>query len=298
MDDKKTKRKNILKVAIISVLAILIFLISIFMNVIGFSQTMNPEETNKSGIIGFSLPSNKDSKKEEEVKSDVIEEVGIKVNSMVIVNLKNNGWDRIKANFKNFEMDLDGNCTFKEGYKFYCNNTLVNYIVFNSTYKDKVMGDIYVGTSLEDVKKVLGEPSFKEENMIGYKTGEVYAFFYNDEIVIYPNKEIASNDFENFIFNYYQGLYDGNRTNFVVEFRNKYQDFKVEADGNDVILTSLIRQVKIRLIEKTGMEITVYNGYNTGKMMSKYLLEENNTKNVKKDKMDLVLINELERKNT
>jgi len=157
LDDKKTKRKNILKVAIISVLAILIFLISIFMNVIGFSQTMNPEETNKSGIIGFSLPSNKDSKKEEEVKSDVIEEV--------------NGWDRIKANFKNFEMDLDGNCTFKEGYKFYCNNTLVNYIVFNSTYKDKVMGDIYVGTSLEDVKKVLGEPSFKEENMIGYKTG-------------------------------------------------------------------------------------------------------------------------------
>jgi hypothetical protein len=207
--------------------------------------------------------------------------------------LQSNNWDRLKSNFKNFEIDSDGTCTFEDGYTMYCNSTYVQYIIFNENYKKSVIGNIKVGDDFDKIKEELGEPAFSADNMIGYKTGDVYAFFYDDEIVVYSNGKKANNVFEEFIFEYYNGEYSGNRTNFVVELKNKYYDFTAEMDGNDVVLTSITRQIKIKLLNDGGMEITLYNGYNLGTKMNSYLSEEN----ILQSQDDLVEVNEMERLN-
>jgi hypothetical protein len=295
--EKEVKKKK-LTIVIVIVVVILVFLISILINVIGIAQTFNPNVTDKSGLtIGFSVSSSSTKNEQEDNTQAIqkIEEKSILTNSIVLINLKNNNWNRINAGFKNFEIDEDGNCIFEDGYTLYCNKTNVQYVIFNENYTSDIIGNIKVGTPFENIKSALGTPTFEEDNMIGYKTGELYIFFYEDEneVVVYPNGNVANGNFETLIFQYYDGLYSGNRTNFVVELKNNYIDFTAEMDENDVILTSVKRQIQLRLPEDGSMQITIYNGYNKQDLMASHLSDEN----IIQENDDLVKLEEAERAN-
>ena len=128
--------------------------------------------------------------------------------------------------------------------------------------------------------------------MIGYRTPEIYAFFYKDEISIYPNKNINNKDFERLLFLYANKQYPGNRTNFIVEINKNYPDFISKIEENYIKLYSLNRQIEIKLYEDKDIEIIVYDGYKFGPYMQDYL------NIVKVEETNLIENKEVERKET
>lgn len=293
-----SQKKNVLKVLIIVVFALLIFMISVLISVKGFFNNHDTnQDANTGNALGFSAPSNNDNNVEAEASTNKVknnEQISAKTNSTVLVMLKNSGWDRMKANLNNYEIDSEGTYTFSDGYKLYCNETYVNYIVFTKNFKGKVIEDITVGTPISEVKEILGKPSFEEEGIVGYRTGEYYAFFYENEIVVYPNNKLTNTKLEKLLFTYNSGAYRGNRTNLIVEFRQNYKDFTIKEYGGDIVLSSLARQMQITLSIDGSMQITLFRGYNMGTEMNSHLSDRNITT---KDDYYLVEEYEVERVN-
>lgn len=273
------KPKNRIKMIILIAIVVCVLILAILINVIGFSKTLNPNQANKTGLdLGFSTPEKKEEAPKTTDNKEGTNKISAKTNSVVLVQLKNNNWDMMKSKLNIENTQKENVYSSKEGYKIYCNGTYVNYIVFNENYKGKVISDIAVGTPLEDIKKSLGEPSFLREGLLGYESGEYYTFFYEDEIAVYPNRTLSNTELEKLIFAYNSGSYDGNRTNLLVEFRDKYPDFSIDMYGDIVVLTSLTRQIELRLFNDGTMDMTIYTGYNMGQTMKSHLGEENITK--------------------
>ena len=230
-------------------------------------------------------------------ETEEIVEEDVYTDSIVIRNLINNNWSRLNTNFSNgYEKDENGNYVY-EGYTL-CTEDGVNvrYIIFNQDYTDEVISDLRVGAGYDEIVEAFGvAPTFENEqlNLYGYKTKTVYAFFSDNEICIYPNTRFDNNDFEEILFEYLSGSFDGDQTNFVVYIRNNYSDFTAELQGEDVVLSSENRQIQIRLngnYEET--EVIIYNGYT-----EESLMEENkeNYNIVEEKTVDLVELIETER---
>lgn len=281
------KNRKFLKIAILTTLIVIVLLISC-LNLFIKKQNNNPLKLNNGNVATITTPKSKNPKDENK------EESLIHIESIILKQLNNNSWDRIKANFSaEYRKDNQGTY-FYDKYTLYCNITYVNNIVFNSNYKDSIIGGIKVGTPIKDIQKILGEPTFesKELEMIGYRTPEIYAFFYKDEISIYPNKNINNKDFERLLFLYANKQYPGNRTNFIVEINKNYPDFISKIEENYIKLYSLNRQIEIKLYEDKDIEIIVYDGYKFGPYMQDYL------NIVKVEETNLIENKEVERKET
>lgn len=224
-----------------------------------------------------------------------IQEKNIYSNSIVTRNLMNNKWNRIGVNLSgDYEKDDDGNYYYSEYTLATIDGTYVRNIIFNKNYEKEVIGGLKVGASYDEIIETIGfEPPYKDEdlNLYGYKTDNVYAFFSDDEISIYPNTSFNNNNFENDLFQYLSGISDLDQTRFIVKIRNSYSDFYAKSDGEDVILMSENRQVAIRLNENRATEVTIYNGYKKGDLMESGI----SNYNIKEEKTDLVFLTETER---
>lgn len=140
---KLTKAQENFRMIAIVAGGILAFLIAVFMNIIGIKQTLDSNETNKSGIIGFSFPSNEpEEKREEKEKNSTIEEKDAMINSILLTKLKNSNWDRITANLKNFTLDENGNAYFEDGTSLYCTGKNVDYVIFDERYQEEIVKHI------------------------------------------------------------------------------------------------------------------------------------------------------------
>lgn len=290
--------RNKLRIAIFVCVGVIAFAVSISMNIKGMKAAIN-KESDSSGMAGISVRTSEKNSFENTKKTKVNNEGNVVeedylIGALPIINLNNNNWDRIKARFSGFEIDENGNAVFEDGYTLYCNGTYVNYVVFNEKYKGEIVGHIKLGTELNEIKEKLGEPTYEMAGCIGYKTREVYVFFYQDEVAVYPNKNMSNKEIELLFNKYLKKIYEKGRTYFLVDIRNNFKDFTIEQDveTNTVILTSTSRQVKAKLDSLGNIEVEFYNGY-------KFALEE--TKEYIKQKKylqseeDLVQLEEYER---
>jgi len=299
---EKEKTKNKLKLIILIVVAILAFLISILMTLFGIKQTLDPNSTSNAGLIGFTTPSIDNNKKEKEIEKNnevVEEEKNILSTSTLVNRLNNNGWDRLKSKLGDYETkDDNGNYYFSEGYTLNCSGSYVQYIIFDENYEGRILGEITTKDSNNVVEETLGEPTYKNKqlNMIGYKTTEIYVFFYEDEIVVYPNRLIDNTEFEKFLIEYYLGEYNGKATNFVIDLKRDYPDFTANLDSQEnVVLTSITRKIQIVLDKTTGSpKVTIYNGYKYGESLKSYFNKDNS--DFIKSEDDIVSMLEEERK--
>ena len=197
------KPKNRIKMIILIAIVVCVLILAILINVIGFSKTLNPNQANKTCLnLGFSTPEKKEEAPKTTDNKEDVNKISAKTNSVVLVQLKNNNWDMMKSKLNIENTQKENVYSSKEGYKLYCNSTYVNFIVFNENYKGNVIENISVGTDLEKVKEKLGTPFFKREGLLGYITKEYYVFFYEDEIAVYPNRNILNNELEKLIFSY------------------------------------------------------------------------------------------------
>lgn len=278
------KKKNVnnekMRIIILVFVGVIAFVVSVGMNIIGMKNAIE-KKPDSSGMAGFSVRTKKSESLGTNIETKVndegkVIEDDILVNAVPIIKLNNNNWDRVKANFSGFKLDEDGNAEFDEGYKLFCNGTYVNYVVFDNIYQGEVLGHLKVGTDFKTIENKLGTPTFKTKEYLGYKTREVYVFFYKDEIAVYSNKKQSNKNLENFLKSYLEKTYQKGRTRFLVDIRNDYKDFIIEIDEatNIVTITSLVRQIVARLDSLGNMEVELYNGYDIALEDTQSLVDE------------------------
>ena len=294
-DSSGDKFKKQLRIIVLAVVGVVAFTVSVFMNIVGMRDAIQ-KAPDSSGMAWLSVrvKENKIDGKKQEIKVDksgnIVEE-DILVNALPIINLNNNNWDRIKAKFTGFQLDENGNAVFEEdGYTLFCNDTYVNYVVFNSNFKKDVIGHIKVGTDFEEIEEELGVPTFKREDCLGYKTREVYAFFYKDEIVVYPNKNISNSELEKLFNSYLEKTYERGRSYLLVEIRRDYKDFIIEEDlDTDIItITSATRKMKARLDGLGNIQLELYDGYNIALDKTKEYIEQKLYVQYEEDLVDMI----------
>ncbi len=289
---KELRKKLRLIVIVIAGLAACI--ISVIINIVGLRQAAT-NSPSTSGMVGLSTraakPNNQTQKEE---KDEKIKEESILVNALPVIKLNNNSWDRMNSNFSDYQTDENGNLYFTEGYTIYCNKRSVTKVVFDETYTGETVGRIKVGTDLKDIQKTLGTPTFKLKDCIGYKTREVYVFYKKDEISVYPNMKISNQKFEELLNSYFEKTYGKDRTYFLVDIRNNFDDFEIEMDEENDIVTikSLKRQVIAELGSLGDIEVEFYNGYQVALDSTQEHIDSNDYRTNEKD---LINITESER---
>ena len=295
-DDELKKR---IKFVLVIIIGIILFLICVITTFRGMNQAIN-KEADMTGLVGFSIRKKTDSSgNEEETKVDkegnIVSEKSISVDAYPIVKLNNHSWDRVNSSLDySHKVDENGNLVYDDGYTVYCNKRAVNYVVFGEDYENEVMGEITVGTDFEDIIENLGTPTFKTDDYLGYKTKTNYVFFEENEICVYPNRSVSNSDFEELINNYFSKVGDMDRSRFLAEIRNNFEDFSVEYDEENDIATisSTLRKVTAKLNKVGNIEVEFFDGY-------EYSLDETeeyvNNDNYKTNEDDLVEIKESER---
>ena len=117
------------------------------------------------------------------------------VNSRIYIQAKeltqliNNEWNRASLKLDDsFKTVLNYDVFSDKGIEIRTVNRKIFNIVFTADYKENVVNDIKTTTSLEDVIKLLGDPTIGslDEGVIGYRGNDIYVFFLNNnEISVY-----------------------------------------------------------------------------------------------------------------
>ena len=87
------------------------------------------------------------------------------ITSQILNNIINNNWIYNNINFGTKDGTEDNYDLYsKEGYKVRKLGSEIYNIVFTKDYSEKILNEISVTTSIEDVEKKLGTPTFKDTN--------------------------------------------------------------------------------------------------------------------------------------
>lgn len=204
-----------------------------------------------------------------------------------------NNWSRNKLEIEQEPKEIDNEWIYYDGYKLNYSDININYIIFTEEYNGAVIEGIEVGENFSKIKDKLGTPTYTNSSkMIGYKTSDGYTFFYEDSIVLYPCIDYNNIKLEDLIMSYYDEEYDGYRTNFVLDIKKDYKDFKSEILEDGVKLFSPSRGIELFLDDDGKIDITIFNNYNIYDSISK--LAETNRVNLELDK-DAIYLYEIER---
>lgn len=182
--------------AIIGTLLVIFFTLAAFM--IYIIATISPEEESSTNIsIGYTNTVEEEENQIEGEEYETIKTISITPNSEELSNLMANLWSSSsefgsrESIFKNY------NIYFDEGIETRKINSNIYNIIYTENYDGAVINNLKVGIDLDDVEDYLGVPAFKDEELgvIGYKGGNLYAFFTEDEISIYRCTEYDYDDF-------------------------------------------------------------------------------------------------------
>ena len=169
-----------------------------------------------------------------------------------------------ESNFNNYDIYFD------EGIEVKTINQKVFNIIFTEKYEKEVINGIKVNTSFDEIKKVLGTPTFSHENYseyrqkdigyIGYKGKDIYVFFSENEISIYRvEKTDTSTGLADAISTFNT---EGELRSFVSKITDMWKDYDSYGyDENSVMLTYSLRGIKI-VFTPSEAGVYVYNNYN------------------------------------
>ena len=288
---ERNNKKNLLRIIVLGVVGVVAFVVSVYMNFTGIKGVIN-KEPEYSGMADFSVRTNTNSSSKTETRFDEsgkVAEEDLLVNAVPVIQLNNNKWDRLKAGFKDYKLEGQ-NAVFEEGFTLYCDGTYVRCVVFSDKYEKEIVGHLKVGESFETIEQKLGTPTFKRDDCIGYKTKEVYVFFYENEVSVYQNKKYSNKDLEILISNYIDGIYENGRTYFLANIRNNYTDFIIKKDEttDTMIVSSITRQITLKLDELGNIEVELYNGYEISEDLTRNYIKQGIYKENKEDLTEIL----------
>ena len=196
----------------------------------------------------------------------------LEIQAQEIKDLISSNWITSQVNFGTPESTFNNyDIYFDEGIEIKTVSKKVFNIVFTEKYSNPVVNGIKVNTSFDEIKNILGEPTFngnvestsgKYDNAyIGYKGKEIYIFFSENEISIYRNEKAdMSTDFEDLLKNFNDNLNS-------LEFVNKITDIWPDYDyyyysDNTIDLRYTLRGIEITFTDNAANGVNVYNNYN------------------------------------
>lgn len=185
----------------------------------------------------------------------------INTKSQLLEDLVKSNWITSNINIGTKESIYNGyDVYFDEGYSIKKINGSIFNIVFNNKYKDSVIENIKVGTDKTTITNTLGEPTFKINDVIGYKCEYFYIFFNNNEISVYPIVTYKTDTIIK-IINKYKDSDD--LISYINEIKNEWKDYDVyDYDSNYVILQYTLKGIKFKYDNSEQKGIVLYSNYN------------------------------------
>lgn len=234
------------------------------------------------------------------IKLDEMQEIAITefyIEAVELNNLINNNWNKTAINTTNANefndyLYLESGVAVRNVYRKVFN------ILFESNYSNSVLNGIKTDTSLEEVTKTLGEPSFGsiEEGLIGYKGTKIYAFFTGREISIYRVENYETDRLIE-ILKEFQDKADVKK--FVSAVTDMWPDYDIyNYDEKYVNLIYALKGIKIQFNISSSHGLIVGNNYAGNIEELKNLKQELEIKEIYFDNTDFVYEAELERINS
>lgn len=187
----------------------------------------------------------------------------LNISSEKLKECKNNNWNSL-IDFGTRESTFNQyNIYFDEGIFVRNIQSKIYNIIFTRNYSGSVIDNIYPGMNLDDVKDILGKPSFEDEelNVIGYKGNDIYAFFTNDVISIYAIKDdyYGTEQFLD-LYEYYLDGDDSDLLEFMNQLTYTWPDYsEYNYSSNYVFIAYPLKGIEIKVNYDDTNGILVYN---------------------------------------
>lgn len=201
-------------------------------------------------------------------KTKTVNTTNFSIQSKQLKQLIDNDWDENKVDWGTKESNFNNyNIFFDEGIRYKTVGKKVFNVIWTEKYNGKIAGGLDVSATPEQVKAMLGEPTFKNyDEVYGYVSSDNYLFFdfYNHQVSVYPVVKITKEE-ENILNKYIEEL---NETldvkQFALNLTNLWDDYdEYEFDSNYVDLEYTLKGLKfcINTYYPTN-GLLVYQNYN------------------------------------
>lgn len=202
---------------------------------------------------------------DEDSKKQISNYVDIKnteltVNSNVLNKLINEDWVESRVKFGTKDSSFEKyDIYFDEGIEVRKIGSRVFNIIFTNKYSENVVNNIKVGESFENIEKILGKPTFEQENIVGYKSDKIYVFFEKDEISVYRVEEGNNEDFVNLINNLENENDIKKIASTLTDIFPDYDEYEIQGESIRIIYSSKGIELKYNITNQQGF--TLYNNY-------------------------------------
>lgn len=223
--------------------------------------------------------------------------------SSVLNNIVENEWINIsnEQTMGTIESTCNNyNYYFNEGYRIRTINNKIYNIIFTKQYKEEVIENISTGMTNEEIISILGEPTYKNEfgyNGIGYKSDNMYMFFYNGEISVYKKEKFEPDNNRSFIQIIRDVIENKDYDKFVNQLFQIYPDYEsYEKNDEETIISYPQKGFKIVFKNNEKNDIIIYNNYE-GKITEDSSIEETETlpQYISYINSDAIYVNEMTR---
>ncbi len=223
-----------------------------------------------------------------------IETIALTIDSNILQSCISENWKK-DINFGQRESIFDNyEIYFEEGLKVRIIDEKVYNVIFTEQYKNPVVNGCVPGDDLSYVERVIGTPTFKDEEMkiIGYKGEEIYVFFTETEVSVYRNSTINSDAFFDLADKFINNKLD------LLEFMNEltylWPDYTTyEYDAESIYINYPLKGIEIAINNGDINGILVYNNNkSTLSKISRYLED---TRFIARLQVDLMFESEKQR---
>ena len=194
-----------------------------------------------------------------------ISKTEITVQSEVLQNCINNSWNTGVYFGERDSIFDEYYIYFDEGLEVRTIDNMIYNVIFTNKYQGNVVNNTYPGMQLENVEDLMGEPTFKDEDLgiLGYKGENIYVFFTETEISIYRVTTADTDDFFDLADRYLNEELD------FLEFMNEltylwldYSEYTY--DSESVFIAYPLKGVEIKLNYGDDLNgIYIYNNIKT-----------------------------------
>lgn len=164
--------------------------------------------------------------------------IEININSEVLKSIVDSKWERRKASLGTIESNINKyDVYYDEGYSIRTLGINIYNIIFTTNYKNQIFNGITTGMNNEAVIQKLGTPTFTYSNnsLIGYKSNELYAFFYEGQVSIYEVAKLNGSSNRSFAELFTKLNKDGDITSFYNNLNILYPNPETSIENNDEI---------------------------------------------------------------
>ena len=203
------------------------------------------------------------------------------VNSEELENIIENNWS-------SSSVDIDGEMNQFNNYDEYFYNGIkirnimskVYNVVFTENYEEAVINGIKVGTSFEKIEDILGKPTLKKENVIGYKNDDLYVFFSESEISIYRNETYETEEFTDLLSKFLGS--EINLKTFMNELTYLWDDYsEYKYSSNYLSINYPYKGVDIHMDSyDDSLNIVLYQNFSMNEKIEEFIKKGNVTFNI------------------